>query len=56
MLSFTAKDARFLRGIEFDRDEPYLLENYAFPLDKNNLIRFKITVNFTNQNTQSYKL
>ena len=34
--SFSSKDARFLGAIEFDRDQGYLLENYAFPLDKNN--------------------
>jgi hypothetical protein len=34
--SFDSKDSRFLGAIEFDRDEGYLLENYAFPLDKNN--------------------
>ena len=34
--SFDSKDARFLGAIEFDRDEGYKLENYAFPFDKNN--------------------
>jgi hypothetical protein len=34
--SFDSKDTRFLGAIEFDRDEGYLLENFAFPLDKNN--------------------
>lgn len=35
--NFTNKDARFLGAIEFSRNTPILLENYAFPFDKNNV-------------------
>lgn len=35
--NFDSKDVRFLGAIEFARDTPYLLENYAFPFDKNNM-------------------
>jgi len=35
--NFDKKDARFLGAIEFARTYPILLENYAFPFDKNNL-------------------
>jgi hypothetical protein len=33
---FTSKDARFLGAIQFSRNTSILLENYAFPFDKNN--------------------
>ena len=35
--NFDAKDARFLGAIQFARNTPHLLENYAFPFDKNNM-------------------
>jgi hypothetical protein len=35
--NFANKDARFLGAIEFSRNTPFLLENYAFPFDKNNV-------------------
>jgi len=35
--NFTDTDTRFLGAIVFARNSPFLLENYAFPLDKNNL-------------------
>lgn len=35
--NFTDTDTRFLGAIIFARNSPKLLENYAFPLDKNNL-------------------
>jgi hypothetical protein len=35
--NFDAKDARFLGAIQFARNTPKLLENYAFPFDKNNI-------------------
>jgi hypothetical protein len=34
---FDKKDARFLGAIQFQRDTPFLKENYAFPFDKNNV-------------------
>lgn len=33
---FDKKDARFLGAIEFNRNSPKIVENYAFPFDKNN--------------------
>jgi hypothetical protein len=35
--NFTENDTRFLGAIEFARNTPLKLENYAFPFDKNNL-------------------
>jgi hypothetical protein len=35
--NFTENDTRFLGAIEFVRNTPIKLENYAFPFDKNNL-------------------
>ena len=35
--NFDKKDARFLGAIEFARTTPKILENYAFPFDKNNI-------------------
>lgn len=35
--NFDSKDVRFLGAIQFARNTPYLLENYAFPFDKNNM-------------------
>jgi hypothetical protein len=35
--NFDAKDARFLGAIQFVRNSPQKVENYAFPLDKNNV-------------------
>ena len=35
--NFTENDTRFLGAIEFARNTPFKLENYAFPFDKNNL-------------------
>lgn len=35
--NYDSKDSRFLGAIEFARNTPKLLENYAFPFDKNNM-------------------
>jgi hypothetical protein len=35
--NFDSKDTRFLGAIEFDRASGKVLENYAFPFDKNNI-------------------
>lgn len=35
--NFDKKDIRFLGAIQFARNTPKLLENYAFPFDKNNM-------------------
>jgi len=35
--NFIENDTRFLGAIEFARDTPIKLENYAFPFDKNNI-------------------
>lgn len=35
--NFDTKDVRFLGAIQFARNTPKLLENYAFPFDKNNM-------------------
>ncbi|CAB4142639.1 hypothetical protein UFOVP449_64 [uncultured Caudovirales phage] len=35
--NFASKDVRFLGAIKFARNTPKLIENYAFPFDKNNM-------------------